>query len=365
MISKRGGFREGVRVILAITLKDSLDAVKDRKLLPVLAAVLLMTAFFRLLPALRDGDTQALVVVDSGQSTVVDRWADSGQFDLNRVSSPEEMEYFLGGEETTVLGLVLPPDLDYEVTNESVIELKGYVDHWVSDSDAQEVRSFFEAQLTALTGRPLRIQVNNDVVYTHPRGLQPVTTSFLMVYALVIVGLMVAPNLMIEEKELKTMDALLISPASAGQIVIAKAITGLLYCLIAGGLVLAVNAALIVHWGIAIAAVMSGSLFTVSVGLLLGSALNSRQQLIMWSAVLMFPLFIPVIASEILPDLKAPALVQQTVSLMPTVAVAEAVRWALSGSVPWAEIGVGLTVTAACAAPFLAVVAWICRRSDK
>jgi ABC-2 type transport system permease protein len=354
-----------VRVILAITLKDCLDAVRDRKLLPIFAAVLLMIAFFRLGPALRDEDTRTLAVVDSGQSTVLDQWADSSQFDLHRMSSRQDMEYFLGGEDTAVLGLVLPPDIDQAVSRDAYLELDGYVDHWVSDSDAEEVQSFFEAQLAAQTGRPVRIDVDNQVAFTHPRGFKPVTTSFLMVYALVIVGLMIAPNLMIEEKELKTMDALLISPASAGQIVIAKALTGLFYCLVAGGLVLAVSAASVVHWDIAILAVICGSLFTVSVGLLLGVALNSRQQLIMWSAVLMFPLFIPVIASEILPDLQASALVQQAVSLIPTVAMAEAVRWALSGEVPWTEIATGLGVTVTCAIPLLAVVAWIVRRSDR
>jgi len=361
----RADLASGVRVVLAITLKDSLDTVKDRKLIPVLAGVLLMIALFRLLPALREGDTQTLVVVDSGESAVAAQWADSDQFDLHRVPSLQEMEYFLGGEETPVLGLVLPPDFDQQVQDGAAITLSGYVDHWVSDSNAEEVGSFFEAQLTTLTGRPVRIQVHNDTVFTHPRGLQPVTTSFLVAYALVVVGLMVAPNLMIEEKELKTMDALLISPASAGQIVIAKALTGLLYCLVAGGLVLVVNAALIVHWDIAVLAVLCGSLFTVSIGLLLGVILNSRQQLILWSAVLMFPLFIPVIASEILPDIQAPALAQQIVSLIPTVAVAEAIRWALSGSVPWAEIGIGLAVTIACAIPLLVAVAWAVRRSDR
>jgi ABC-2 type transport system permease protein len=275
------------------------------------------------------------------------------------------MEYFLGGEETAVLGLVLPPDFDGQVSGEAPLQLDGYVDHWVSDSHADEIRSYFEAELATLTGRPVRIDVVNDSIFTHPRGLQPVTTSFLMVYALVVVGLMVAPNLMIEEKELKTMDALLTSPASAGQIVIAKALTGLLYSLMAGGLVLVISAARVVHWDIAILAVAGGSLFTVAIGLLLGVALDSRQQLIIWSAVLMFPLFLPVIASEILPDIQAPTVVQQVVSLVPTVAVAEAIRWALSGLVPWAEIALGLAVTVACALLLLTVVAWMVRRADR
>ena len=359
------GLREGARVILAITLKDCIDAVRDRMLLSILAAVLLMVLFFRLSPALRQEDTRVLAVVDPGQSSVLDQWTDSGEFELKRFSSRQEMEHFLGGEDTAVLGLILPADLEQHVEGEGALELDGYVDHWVSDSDAGEIGSFFESELTALTGRSVQIDVDNEVPFTHPRSFKPVTTSFLMVYALVVTGLMIAPNLMIEEKELRTLDALLISPASSGQIVIAKALTGLFYCLAAAGLVLAASASLVVHWDVAILAAVCGSLFTVSVGLLLGVALNSRQQLIIWSAVLMVPMFIPVIASEILPDIQAPTLLQQVVSLVPTVPVAEATRWALSGKFPWTEILSGLAVTVVFAIVFLAAVAWIVRRSDR
>mgnify|MGYP001819895892 CR=1 FL=1 len=334
-------------------------------LLSVLAAVLLMVAFFRLSPALRQGETRTLAVVDPGQSSMLDQWAGSDQFDLHRFSSQQEIEFFLGGEDMPVLGLILPQDFGQESDSEAYLELDGYVDHWVSNSDAEEIGSFFESELTALTGRPVRIQVNNEQAFTHPKGFKPVTTSFLMVYALVVVGLMIAPNLMIEEKELRTLDALLISPASAGQIVVAKALTGLFYCLAAAALVLGASASLVVHWDIAILAAICGSLFTVSVGLLLGVTLGARQQLIIWSAVLMFPLFIPVIASEILPDIQAPALVQQIVSLVPTVPVAEATRWALSGQFPWAEISSGLAVTVTCALLLLIAVAWVVRRSDR
>lgn len=361
----RAGVLESMRVILAIALKDSLDAVRNRTLLSVLVAVLLMVALFRVLPTFRGEDVPLLVVVDPGQSTVVDGWAEHGQFDLHRTTSRQEMEHVLGGEETAVLGLVLPPDLDQQVQRQAPLVLEGHVDHWVSDSDADELRATTEGQLTALTGQAVRIDIRNDAVFTHPRGLRPVTTSFLMVYALVVVGLMVAPNLMIEEKELRTMDALLISPASAGQIVLAKALTGLLYCLLAAGLVLAASAPMVVHWDIGLLAALGGALFTVSMGLLLGVILNVRQQLVIWSSVLMFPLFVPVIASEILTDLQAPAAVGQVVSLLPTVAVAEAIRWALSGQVPWAEIGWALALPVAWAVPILALVAWIVRRSDR
>ncbi|NIV30892.1 MAG: hypothetical protein GWN58_15780, partial [Anaerolineae bacterium] len=56
-------------------------------------------------------------------------WEDSGQFDLQRFSSTQEMEHFLGGEDTAVLGLVLPPDFELQMNGEAYVQLDGYVDH--------------------------------------------------------------------------------------------------------------------------------------------------------------------------------------------------------------------------------------------
>ena len=52
-------------------------------------------------------------------------------------------------------------------------------------------------------------------------------------------------------------------------------------------------------------------------------------------------------------------------SSLPTVPVAEATRWALSGGVPWSEVSSGLGVTLAWAVTLLAGVAWMVQRLDR
>jgi ABC-2 type transport system permease protein len=50
-------------------------------------------------------------------------------------------------------------------------------------------------------------------------------------------GILLVPTLMLEEKQTRTMDALLVSPASISQVVIGKAIAGFFYILVTAAIV--------------------------------------------------------------------------------------------------------------------------------
>ncbi|MEJ2733189.1 MAG: ABC transporter permease [Anaerolineae bacterium] len=366
MNATRTGLRESLRVIGAITAKDMLDAIKDAKILVVLLSALVVVVLYKTMPSWLDADLPPrLALYDAGNSNLVAQLEQSTEFDLLLMSSQAEMERYVGDQTKVVQGLVLPAGFDQAVESSDPLELDGYVDHWVSDAAADESRSFFEEQLTELTGKPVQIRLESDTVYTHPYGGQTVMVAFVLVFVLVILGLTLTPNLMIDEKEARTMEALLVSPASAGQVVIAKALAGLFYSLVAAAVVLAVFATTIAHWEVAILAVLSGSLLGVALGLLLGTVISVRQQLILWSSVLMVPLFLPVMLSVILADIQAPASVRTLVDLIPTVALSKVVRLAVAAEAPWTEVGPALALVAGCATLLLVVVAWLVRRSDR
>ena len=102
----------------------------------------------------------------------------STEFDLLLMSSQAEMEQYLGDQTKVVQGLVLPPGFDQAVETSERLELDGYVDHWVSDAAADESRSFFEEQLTELTGKPVQIRLESNTVYTHAYGGQTVMVAY-------------------------------------------------------------------------------------------------------------------------------------------------------------------------------------------
>ena len=362
----RNGLRANLRVIWAITAKDILDAIKDAKILVVLFSALAVVVLYKTEPTWLDADLPPrLALYDAGNSSLVAQLEQSTEFDLLLMPSQAEMERYLGDQTKVVQGLVLPPGFDQAAETKEQLELDGYVDHWVSDAAADESRSFFEEQLTELTGKPVQIRLESNTVYTHPYGGQTVMVAFALVFVLTIFGLALTPNLMIDEKEARTMDALLVSPASAGQVVIAKALAGLFYSLVAAALVLVVFSATIAHWDVAILAAISGSLLGVALGLLLGTVISVRQQLVLWSSVLMVPLFFPVILSVILPDIQAPGQVRTLVDLIPTVALAKVIRLAVAAEAPWTEVGPALALVMGCAILLLVVVAWLVRRSDR
>jgi ABC-2 type transport system permease protein len=360
------GMRESLRVIWAITAKDILDAIKDARNLVVLLSALAVVILYKTEPSWLDADLPPrLALYDAGNSSLVAQLEQSTAFDLLLMSSQAEMERYVGDQTKVVQGLVLPPGFDQRLETSEQLELDGYVDHWVSDTAADESQSFFEEQLTEMTGKPVQIQLERNTVYTHPYGGQTVMVAFVMVFVLVVLGLTLTPNLMIDEKEARTMEALLVSPASAGQVVMAKALAGLFYSLVAAAVVLAVFSATIAHWDVAILAVLSGSLLGVALGLLLGTVIPVRQQLVLWSSVLMVPLFLPVMLSAILPDIQAPGPVRMLVDLIPTVALSKVVRLAVAAEAPWTEVGPALALVTGCASLLLVVVAWLVRRSDR
>ena len=167
---------------------------------------------------------------------------------------------------------------------------------------------------------------------------------------------------MLEERETKTLEALLISPASSSLVVISKALTGLFYCLTAAALVLAFNASLVVHWGVIVLATLCGSLFTISIGLLLGSVFERQQQLSVVIFILVQPLLLPV-GLSLLFDL-LPETVITILNWIPTVALARVFRLSLLDSTSISQYGPDLAFVAGSGVLILAIVAWVVRRSE-
>lgn len=355
-----------LRIIGAIASKDILTAVKDGKIITALVSVLFVAVAYKTMPTWLDADQMPrLAVYDSAGSNLVAQLEEATQLDLWVMPSQTALEQFLGQHTQPVLGLVLPADLDERLAAGQAVELDGYVDHWVSASAAETAASFFELQLGALTGSPLQIRVQRGAVYTTPLGGQPVMVALAVLFVLTVLGLLVAPNLMVDEQETRTIDVLRVSPATAGEVVLAKALVGLFYSLLGAVVVLAFFAVLIVHWEVAILAVACGAIFSVALGLLLGTLLSLRQQLVVWSSVLMIPLLMPVFLAIILPELRVPGALVTAISLLPTVALSEAIRLSASRAAPWASIGPSLALVLAYAGLLLAAVAWKLRRSDR
>jgi ABC-2 type transport system permease protein len=354
-----------LRIIWAIAAKDIVDALRNRTTIGVVLGVAMLMLSGQALPLItRLSTAHQLVIYDAGNSRLIPALQRNPDLRLLRASSQQELEKILGESSGNMLGLIIPVDFDQALDAGHPSQLEAFFAHWVGEADAAQQQAFFQARLTDLAGQPVRIHIKGHPVYPTPDSDgQPFMASISLVVAIITISGVLVPFLMLEEKETKTIDALLVSPASIGQVTIGKAIAGMVYGLAAAAVVFAFNRGLMVHWGWAILAAICGTLFAVAVGLLLGSVFDNPQNMGLWLGALFAILLLPAMLSTT--TLSLPAFLKTVVPWIPSTALTKAFRISFSGRVALDQILSQLGLVVGVAGLLLAAVVWVVRRSDR
>ena len=359
-------FSDSLRIIWAIAAKDIVDAIKNKTTISIIVGVAFLMLSGQALPLLlKLKNIPTAIVYDAGKSGLVAELKKSDDLRLHAARSQQEMQEAVGESSGPLLGLTIPVDFDQTLETDASVELDGYFVHWVSPADAAEVEVFFEEKLTELAGQPVRINTKGHAAYPVPDGGgQPFMVAMSLVTAILTICGAIVPFLMIEEKETHTLDALLVSPASIGQVVTGKALAGTFYGLTAAGVVFAFNLRMVTHWEVAVLAALCGTLFAVAVGLLLGSLFDNPGSMNLWFGAALLVLLMPMFLVNTLGS-SAPAIVRTIMPWIPSVLLSKVVLISFSGSVPWGQVLTNLGVILGCAALLLVLVAWRVRRSDR
>jgi ABC-type polysaccharide/polyol phosphate export permease len=135
------------------------------------------------------------------------------------------------------------------------------------------------------------------------------------------------------------------------------------YCLIIVAIGVAFASSLVVEWWLFVVATLVGALFSVAVGLILGSVFKERQQLVSWGFFLSFPLLLPLFLSFMRGLL--PEALLSILQWVPTVALGKIFRVSFSENAELSSYGLELALVMGCALFLLAAVAWVMRRSDR
>src|SRR6185369_1617372 len=184
----------------------------------------------------------------------------------------------------------------------------------------QTVRSF------AKQPEPVQIvwvDIDKEVSEQAPRGtsLDQLLLPLLLILTLGMIGAFVVPLLIVEEKEKRTLDFLLSSPASLNEIIAGKALTGVVYTLLIAGLLLGLNRKFIHNWPLTVLTIVVGLLFVVGVGLVVGSLLKNTMQVNTWASVVLIVLMAPSF-----PSLGITAWFDRAMRFIPTYYLTEALK---------------------------------------
>ncbi len=366
MSIERGPFKETLRIIWVVASKDIVDAIKNKTTISVLVGMILMMLTTQMLPFLLGlQGKHRLVVYDAGESSLVEALREDEALEVYAVDSRAGLETLLGESSGMWLGVVIPAGFGGEASPGGGAHLDGYYGHTASAAEAAEMAAFFEAQFAALTGYPVQIQIEGHVVYPTPdAGGRPFMVSMSLTIAVIIVSAFLVPYLMLEEKETRTMDVLLVSPASIGQVVMGKAIAGLVYGLVGAGVVLAFNGAMVEHWGWAFLAALGGTLFATAIGLLMGSIFDNAQNMSLWLGAILAALIMPVMLNMLVID-SWPVILKTTLPWVPSALLAKLFRASFAARVPLEIALPALGVVVGSAALVLAAVAWRVRQMDR
>ena len=358
-------FRQSVRITWAIVAKDILEALKNKNTIAIILTSLLMLVFYYYLPILgARGEPPRVRVFDADESTLVALLENSDAVDVRTYPNQEKMFNALRDNDIPVLGLLIPAGFDSALTSAGEAQLHGFVMSWVDNAKALELQRILEDEIAGLIGQPIPILIDGNRVGLEPdsHGIGS-TAALATVFVVVMIGLTLIPHLMLEEKKSRTMDVLLVSPASAGNLVAGKAIVGLFYCLLGASIAMLVFNFVVVHWWLALLAVVFGALLTISLGLWLGTIIESRAQLTMWAWVFILPLLLPVflmLMGELFPEP-----VVKVLQILPTAVMLDLLRTSFSASIPLSNALLMLAWLAAWAGAGLIIVTWLVRRQER
>lgn len=356
--------RQQVKITWAIAVKDVVDAIRNKTLQGIAIGLLLVVLTGRALPLLagRSG-TPSVVVYAEEPSRLIAALQAGDDVHVAKVRSLQEMEDAVRSASVPVLGLHLPAGLDQALEAGQAPPLQATVVHWAAPEDVAEMERAVERALGEAAGRPVEIAVSGQRLYPDPDGGGFTgTIATMIVIAVMVIGMAFVPYLMIEEKETRTLETLLVSPAGIGQVVAGKALAGAAYCLAGGAVVIALNVPYVVHWGVVLLAVFCGMAFAVAVGLLLGVLFDLPQQMGSIGALLAGALMVATFLSSMA---ALPTGVSAVLRWVPTVALAHALRLSFAARVPAGLLAGDLGAVLAVALAVYALAAWRVGRMDR
>ncbi|MCP4542708.1 MAG: ABC transporter permease [Chloroflexi bacterium] len=358
-------FSGALRVIWAIVLKDIVDALKNKMTLSVVMGVMVMMASNTMLPLmLTPKDTPIAIAYTPEKSTLVRGLTTRDEFKLRLADSQQEMQDAVGKSAVVVLGLGLPPEFNQAAGSGEVVQVEGYAPHWADPQQVAELVVFFEQELGKASWQTVRINVEGHTYPPIDAGGQPLMVVMNLSMVLFSIGMSMVPYLLLDEKEMRTFDALLVSPARFSQIVIAKALVGLFYCLCAVAVALLFSFKFFVHWDVVILAIALGAALAVAIGLLTGAMCETQAAVNLWMGLALIGLLVPMFLTNVTSS-RLPPIVQTILPWIPSVAFRNLIGYSMAGDLGAASVWLNAAILAGAAFIVLLVVVWRVRQSDR
>jgi ABC-2 type transport system permease protein len=362
-----------LKTTLAIARKDFLDALRNARLLVIVLMPIGFSVLYGYL--FRDTlDTIEIVLYSPDTSSLVSGLNELDTVSLFVVDSPEAVETMLE-EEKAIVGVVLPSDFDRAVRagERPALELI----YRENPEDARGTERLILQMIEQISGR-------QPVVYVIERSLQPPGTGeeaeagepmsffkeidlqsfFIVLWVMMGItmnGSFLVPTLLVEEKDKKTLDAILVTPTNYLDVLVGKVLVGVLYCLLTSLVVMGLNKGFQGDAAFSLGVVLLSSVALTLIGLLIGGLIDNLTTLNTWGSFVMLPLMLPGILAGVPLGTLGPALTIP-LQMVPTYHLVRGLGLSLSGK--GEEVWLNLGILAVECAILFGAVLWSMRRRE-
>ena len=243
-------------------------------LFPFLITFLIRLIFGDLLaPAPRLG------IVDEGSSRIIELARTDAELEVTVYPSVERLHDAVAGNDEDA-GLVLQPDFDRLVRSGAMPELQLVTSGQADEIDAAVIAVTVINIVRQTAGQPAPVEVIQVTLGEGPTvPLEERFVPLLVLIAVAFGGVFLPAATIVQEREARTLQALLVTPLRVEEVMLGKGIVGFLLAFGVGAVTLLINGGLSVQNLEVLVVIAVAALMSVEIGLMLGAAVSNMGTL--------------------------------------------------------------------------------------
>ncbi len=275
------------RIILAVARKDAIDILLNKSaLFNLLLPIFLSVMFWFISSVISSPQSNSVLVYNPGGSSVdqvVLKAFSSSK--LVQANSAAEVSSAFGPDGSHkksdyVAGLIVPDHFESDLRAGKYPALSLFIN---GDKVGAQASGLIQAAVNnyswvrANPQPPVQLQmatINPPTSSSFSLNISDLYISMMLLVSF-MVGLVFVPQLLIEEKEKKTLRMLMVTPASFGDVVIGKLLIVLVYQVILTGIVLSIQGGFTGQVSMVLLFALLGACFSLAIGLLMGSVFDN------------------------------------------------------------------------------------------
>ena len=295
-----------LRTTLGVARKDLIDSLRNARLLVIVLMPIGLSILYGYL--FRETLTETEIVLYSPEETaLIGSLSATENVSLFIVDSAEDVERKVEGDNVP-LGIILSAGFDAALQSGEQPEIK-----MIFYDDPESVAGFQRVLMQTiedLSDRPPVVKVvtrtlhpqrddeaapGDEAIFAFFQDVE-LQSYFIVIWVMMAVtmnGSFLVPTLLVEEKDRRTLAAILVTPAGYVDVVTGKMLVGLIYSLVSSALIMLLNDGFAGDPAFSIAMVILISITMTLIGLLIGGLIENMSTLNTWGSFIMLPLILP------------------------------------------------------------------------